>query len=65
MIPAATAEETLRLREEEPPLGLDETEVICPACRLAQHEGGFSWGVCRDCLTEALDAFAETYVPPA
>lgn len=53
---AHAAEVTERLREEEPPLGLDLSEAICPRCRLAFFVGerAFSWGVCSDCLGEPL-----------
>lgn len=38
---------TERLREDEPPLGLDRTEIVCPVCQLASwREGPF--GLCPD-----------------
>ena len=52
------AEVTERLREEDPPLGLDLTEAICPACSLAFFvtDRVHSWGLCPDCLKGALEA---------
>jgi len=50
------AEVTERLREEEPPLGLDYKEAVCPACSLAflVTDRAHSWGLCRDCLTDLV-----------
>lgn len=50
------AEVTARLREDEQPLGLAPTEAICPRCTLAffVREGAFSWGICPDCLADAV-----------
>jgi hypothetical protein len=41
---------------KEPPFGIDSHEAICPSCDLAFFvtEAAFSWGVCPDCLGEAL-----------
>lgn len=56
---AHTEQVTERLREareegEEHPLGLGEDEAICPKCSLAYLVAAGSWGVCSDCLGEAL-----------
>jgi hypothetical protein len=56
------AEVTARLHAEGPlivegtNLGLDLTEAICPACSLAFFvtDRVHSWGLCPDCLREAL-----------
>ncbi|MGZ0151852.1 hypothetical protein ACXJJ3_32670 [Kribbella sp. WER1] len=43
---------TLRLRQEEPPLGLDEKEAICPSCNLAYFVPVSARVICRDCCAE-------------
>lgn len=45
---------TEALREEEPPLGLALEEAVCPRCLMAFWVAAGSWGVCPDCLAEAL-----------
>jgi hypothetical protein len=54
-------EVTERLREEEPPLGLDLREAVCHSCNLAfwVHDA-FSWGVCPECLAESLTTIPTT-----
>lgn len=55
-------EVTLLLQEDDPPLGLDYTEAICPACSLAFFvtDRDHSWGMCRECFEVAL-----AKVPPS
>lgn len=53
---AHAREVTSRLRADDPPLGLADTEAICPRCSLAfiVREAAFDWGVCPDCLADAV-----------
>lgn len=54
---AAHAEDvTAALREEEPPLAVALNEAVCPSCALVftVTDRLHSWGLCRDCLTEAV-----------
>lgn len=67
MTPEHAVEVTARLREDEPPLGLDESEAICPKCCLAYFvtNRAFDWGLCRDCLDVALEPVRDLPGPPA
>lgn len=45
------ADVTARLREDEPPLGLEEREAICPSCTFAfLVPSRPTWGLCPDCF---------------